>query len=387
MCLGVFAHMRALLLVLDGAGCGEPADASSRGEGANTLGHIFREEPKLELPALNSLGLWKAVTGDVFSPRAQGTQGKWGRMRPASPGTDTMTGHWEIAGVVLRQPFAVYPQMPEELVSGLSREVGLKFLGNQARNGVQILEELGEEHLRTGQPILYTSADSVMQIAAHEEILPRKRLYEICRCARRRADAYRIGRVIARPFRGQPGNFQRTPGRHDYAMVPPRTILNAVAETGRPVIGLGRVANIFAGSGITRSLPAASNAEVMTGIERVWDEVDQGLIVAHLGDFDALYGHSRDLAGFAQALEVFDTWLGEFLAAVEEEDLLIITADHGNDPTFRGHDHTREEVPLLVRHGEQHGPLGTRRTFADVAATLARFFHVRGGWAVGQAFL
>jgi phosphopentomutase len=380
--------MRALLLVLDGAGCGEAPDAKAFGdEGANTLGHIFRALPDLELPVLNSLGLWKCVTGDVFSPRAQATIGRWGRMRPASPGKDSMTGHWEIAGVVLAEPFSIYPVVPDELVAAISRDAGVKFIGNLARNGVKVLDELGAEHLRTGAPILYTSADSVLQIAAHEEMVPVKRLYEICRAARRRADAFRIGRVIARPFRGAPGKFERTSARMDFAMVPPRTILNAVAETGRAVIALGRPGNLFAKSGITRSQPGSTNAEVLAEIDRTWDEVEEGLLLANLGEFDAVHGHSRNLLGFAQALTDFDDWLGDFLPKLEEDDLLIITADHGNDPTFRGHDHTREEVPLLVRHGDSHGPLGTRKTFADVAASLAGFFRVRGGWPVGRPFL
>jgi phosphopentomutase len=298
-----------------------------------------------------------------------------------------MTGHWELAGAVIPEPFAVYPQFPQELVEKLSRATRASFLGNCARNGVLILQELGEEHLRTGQPILYTSADSVMQIAAHERVMPPARLYEICRHARRLADAWHIGRVIARPFGGELGQFERTAGRHDYPMVPPRTVLNAIAETGLAVTGVGRVGSIFAGSGITRSIRADSNPEAMAAIDRLWEADEDGLIFANIGDFDTLHGHPRDLPGFARALAEFDDWLHDFLPAVEEEDLLIITADHGNDPSFRGNDHTREEVPLLVRHAGKHGPLGTRKSFADVAATLAQYFRVRGGWPSARSFL
>ncbi len=379
--------MQALILVLDGAGCGEAPDAAAFGDaGANTLGHVFRGEAGLELPTLFSLGLWKSVIGDVLSARAQGNLARWGRMRPASRGKDSITGHWEIAGAIQTEPFAVFPEFPEELVSAIERDAGLKFLGNCARHGLAVIEELGEEHLRTGKPILYTSADSVMQIAAHDRAIPAKRLAEICRLARRRADKFRIGRVIARPFTGAPGAFARL-GRQDYPMVPPRTVLNAIAERGLLVHGIGHVKSLFAGSGITRSSPAESNVDVMAAVESAWEKDDSGLVFANLSDFDSLYGHRRDLPGFARALADFDEWLEAFLPRIEEDDLVIIIADHGNDPTFPGNDHTREEVPLLVLHGGRRGPLGTRKSFADVASTLAEFFGLRGGWTPGKSFL
>ena len=380
--------MRALLLVLDSVGCGNAPDAAAYGdEGANTLGHIFAAQPDLELPALFSLGLWKILTADVFDPRSQHTIASYGRMRERSVGKDTTTGHWELAGVILDEPFRTFTKFPDELVAAIEQEAKIQFLGNLARSGTAILDELGAEHLRTGKPILYTSADSVLQIAAHEEVIPLPRLYEICRIARRHANALRIGRVIGRPFLGHPGAFRRSQGRHDYSMVPPPTVLNAIAETGHPVIGVGKVSDIFAGSGITSSHPTSSNAEGMKLIAKLWHDLVDGLVFANLVDFDMIFGHRRDLPGYAQALVEFDGWLGKFLEHIEEDDLVIITADHGNDPTFRGTDHTREEVPLIVLHRDLPVPLGTRKTFADVAATLAAYFHLKNGWPVGESLL
>jgi phosphopentomutase len=386
---GIFPPvMRALLLVLDSAGCGQAPDAATYGDtGADTLGHIFAATPGLDLPALFSLGLWKILTADVFDRRSRGTLASFGRMRPRSPGKDTTTGHWEIAGVIRDEPFATFREFPAELVSAIERDARVEFLGNCARSGTAILEELGPEHLRTGKPILYTSADSVLQIAAHERLIPRRRLYEICRLARRHADALRIGRVIARPFLGEPGHFQRTSGRHDFSMVPPPTVLNAIAETGLRIEGVGKTCDIFASSGITRSTPTASNAEGLAAIDRLWADGGDGLIFANLVDFDTLYGHRRDVAGYAETLRTFDRWLSGFLQRCDEDDLIIITADHGNDPTFAGSDHTREEVPLMVLHAGLSLALGTRSTFADVAATLAEFFHLRQKWPIGDSFI
>jgi phosphopentomutase len=378
--------MRALLLVLDSVGCGHAPDAAVyNDEGANTLGHIFAADPQLSLPSLCLLGLWKILTADVLDHRSRGTIANFGRMRERSAGKDTTTGHWEIAGVVLEEPFATFPTFPPELVSAIEQDAKVQFIGNVARSGTVILEELGEEHVKTGKPILYTSADSVIQIAAHEGVVPVKRLYEICRVARRHADDWRIGRVIARPFEGE--SFRRTSRRHDFSMVPPPTVLNAIAETGMRVEGVGKISDIFADSGITHSTPTASNAEGMAAIDRLWADGQDGLIFANLVDFDMLFGHRRDVAGYARALVEFDGWLGNFLPLCEEDDLVIITADHGNDPTWRGTDHTREEVPLMVVHGRTSHPLGTRKTFADVAATLAAHFRLRNPWPTGKSFL
>jgi phosphopentomutase len=380
--------MRALLLVLDSVGCGHAPDAAAYGdEGADTLGHIFAAQPQLTLPALFSLGLWKILTADVLDHRSRDTIASFGRMRERSAGKDTTTGHWEIAGSILNEAFATFPSFPPELISAIERDARVEFIGNYASSGTTVLEELGAEHLRTGQPILYTSADSVIQIAAHENVIPVKRLYEICRVARRHADAWRIGRVIARPFEGEPGSFKRTSRRHDFSMVPPPTVLNAIAETGLRVAGVGKISDIFADSGITHSTPTASNAEGLAVIDRLWADGQDGLIFANLVDFDMLYGHRRDVAGYTRALVEFDVWLATFLPRCEADDLVIITADHGNDPTWRGTDHTREEVPLLVLHGGRSMPLGTRRTFADVAASLAAYFALRQPWPAGQSFL
>jgi phosphopentomutase len=316
-----------------------------------------------------------------------GTIASFGRMRERSAGKDSTTGHWEIAGVILDKPFATFTEFPAELVRAIERDARVEFIGNYARSGTTILDELGAEHLRTGKPILYTSADSVIQIAAHERVIPRKRLYEICRIARRHAEPLRIGRVIARPFDGEAGAFRRTNGRHDFSMAPPRTVLNAIAETGMRVEGVGKISDILADSGITHSTPTASNAEGMDAIDALWSDGQDGLIFANLVDFDMLYGHRRDVAGYTQALVDFDLWLGTFLPRCEEEDLVIITADHGNDPAWRGTDHTREEVPLMVLHGGASLALGTRQTYADVAATLAAFFRLRRPWPLGKSFI
>ena len=374
---------RALLLVLDSVGCGHAPDAAAYGdEGADTLGHIFAAQPALALPALFSLGLGKII-GAKNSPAPIASHG---RMCERSAGKDTTTGHWEIAGVILDQPFATYAQFPPELVRAIELEAGVQFIGNYAQSGTTILTELGAEHVRTGQPILYTSADSVLQIAAHESVIPLPRLYQICRIARRHCDAWRIGRVIARPFTGEPGAFARTSGRHDFSAVPPLTILDAIAAAGLSVEGVGKISDIFAARGLTHSTPTTSNADGMAAIDTLWANGHDGLIFANLVDFDMHFGHRRDVAGYARALAEFDAWLALFVEKVAPADLVIITADHGNDPTWPGTDHTREEVPLLVLHASQAAPLGTRETFADIAATLADFFHLPP-WKVGESFL
>ncbi len=380
--------MRALLLVLDSVGCGFAPDASLYGDpGANTLGHILAANPGLELSALYSFGLWKILTGDVFDARSQHTVASYGRMQPRSAGKDSVTGHWELTGVILKQGFATFDSIPWPLVEALTKETGMEFLGNTRQSGTAILEQLGAEHLRTGRPILYTSADSVLQIAAHENVLPQEALYDLCRTARRHSDAWAIGRVIARPFTGAPGGFARTAGRQDYAIIPPRTVLNAIADEGFPVEAVGKVTDLFGGSGITAGFSTSSNAEGMARIEQRWQALESGLLFANLVDFDTLYGHRRDLEGYTRALVEFDRWLSGFLPQIETDDLLIITADHGNDPTFPGTDHTREEVPLMVLHEGPALPLGTRKTFADVAASLSHFFGLKEKTPAGVSFL
>jgi phosphopentomutase len=334
------------------------------------------------LPALHSLGLGRILGDDGGeAPRAS-----HGRMRERSAGKDSTTGHWEIAGVILEEPFAVFEHFPDPLMRAIEDGTGLCFLGNHPASGTAIIEALGEEHMRTGEPILYTSADSVLQIAAHEDVIPIERLYAICEAARHHADAWRIGRVIARPFLGAPGAFTRTERRHDFSMRPPRTILDAISEAGIAVKSVGKVADLFAEQGITEAHPTGSNAEGMRVTEALWQRNEAGLIFTNLVDFDTLYGHRRDVAGYAAALADFDAWLAGLLPQCRAEDLVIITADHGNDPTHRGTDHTREEVPLLVLHGGRTVPLGTRDGFADVAASLAVAFGLPP-WPCGRSFL
>lgn len=379
--------MRALLLVLDSVGIGGAPDAAKYGdEGANTLGHILDGAPDLQLPTLESLGLPALMTGYRSHGPYATYKSSYGIMQERSSGKDTTTGHWEIAGVILEEPFATFERFPDDLVRAIERDAGVQFLGNYPQSGTTILAELGAEHVRTGKPILYTSADSVLQIAAHEQVIRTDRLYDICTVARQHADRFRIGRVIARPFTGPEGNFSRTSRRHDFSMEPPHTILNAIGDSGRAVIGIGKINDIFAGEGITESFPTDGNEDGMQRIADEWARLEAGLVFANLVDFDMLYGHRRDLAGYAQALAQFDQWLGKFMLQIRPDDLVIITADHGNDPTFRGTDHTREQVPLFVLHQNESRVLGVRQTYADVAATLADYFELAEGWTVGESF-
>jgi phosphopentomutase len=311
----------------------------------------------------------------------------YGRMQEKSAGKDTTTGHWEIAGTIIDVPFAVFEKFPDELVQKIQREAQIEFIGNYACSGTTILEELGTEHIRSGNPILYTSADSVLQIAAHEEVMPVRRLYDICEIARHHCDGYRIGRVIARPFDGKKGDFRRTTRRHDFSMRPPHNVLSALVDAGFVAAGVGKISDIYAGEGMTESHPTTSNAEGMDKIDELWSKAVNGLIFANLVDFDMVYGHRRDVAGYAKTLVELDHWLGAFIGKVSPEDLVIITADHGNDPTFRGTDHTREQVPLLVMHNRESRDLGTRSTYADVAASLAEFFRLPQPWPVGTSFM
>ena len=380
--------MRALLLVLDSAGIGGAPDAAQYGdEGANTLGHILEQVPELRLPNLDSLGLAELLPAHRSHMSNTTYKSSYGKMTERSAGKDTTTGHWEIAGVILEEPFATFERFPDDLVRAIERDAGVQFIGNYPQSGTTILAELGAEHVRTGKPILYTSADSVLQIAAHEQVIRIDRLYDICTVARQHADRFRIGRVIARPFTGPEGNFSRTSRRHDFSMEPPRTILNAISENGHAVIGVGKISDIFAGQGITESFPTDGNAEGMQRIAEKWEGLEAGLIFANLVDFDMLYGHRRDPGGYGHALEQFDQWLGEFMTKVLAPDLVIITADHGNDPTYRGTDHTREQVPLFVLHNREARALGVRNTYADVAATLADYFELPAGWPAGESFL
>jgi len=376
--------MRSIIIVLDSLGIGAAPDADRYGDwGADTLGHIFGQQPELALPALFSLGLGEVLAGG--NRNTPGIHGSHGRMRPAAAGKDSTSGHWELAGVILGHPFTQHEKLPLHLVEAIEAAAKVQFLNLD--EGIEGGLDPWKAHTSTGRPILRVcKRESGFEILAHESTMPRRRLYEICRCARRHADAHGIARVIAQPLAGRGAPFQNGPGRHVYPAVPPRTVLNAISETGLVVEGIGKVSELFAGSGVTRGHPADTNALALPAIDHAWERLHDGLIFANLPDFDRL-GHARDVAGYAAALARFDTWLEGFLPKVGREDLLIITADHGNDPAFRGSDHTREEVPLLVHYDGATGPLGTRGTLADVAATLAGFFALKEQWKTGAPFL
>lgn len=370
---------RSLLIVLDSVGVGHAPDAAAYGDaGANTMGHILEHYPQLHIPILRRLGLETAMalaSGLAGSPPEFGSAGV---LTERSAGKDTTTGHWELAGVVLDTPFAVFETFPAALVEAIQKEANITFLGNFAASGTAILDQLGEEHVRTGKPILYTSADSVLQIAAHEEVVPLERLYEICCIARKHATS--LGRVIARPFVGQPGAWQRTSNRHDFSLMPPRMILNALQDSGIVTTGVGKISDIFAGSGISKSYPTTSNAHGMEVISDLWRKKQEGLIFANLVDFDMLFGHRRDVEGYARALEEFDRWLEKFLLEINPDDLVMITADHGNDPTWSGSDHTRERVPLFLIEGERREILGVQNGYGYVADRLAAYFELPSDW-------
>lgn len=386
--------MRTLLLVLDSVGCGHAPDAGAYGDaGANTLRRILDHCATAggpDFPALESLGLLDVLRMSEagLAPPGLAKPGHFaiGVLEEVSAGKDTTTGHWELAGAPLAEPFPVFKTFPEELVRGIEQDAGIRFIANIAASGTEILDRFGPEHLETGAPILYTSADSVLQIAAHEEIVPLDTLYKICETARRHADRYGIGRVIARPFVGGPGAFKRTAGRHDFSLRPPRTILNALHESEIPVTGIGKIGDIFAMSGISESIPTASNDEGMAVIDRLWDGNRGGVLFANLVDFDMVFGHRRDTAGYARALSEFDRWLGRFLPRIHPEDIVLITADHGNDPGWHGTDHTRERTPLWVLGAVPAEHPGFRGSYADVAASLSLRFGLPA-WPCGKSFL
>ena len=375
--------MRALLIVLDSVGVGYAPDAKVyNDEGANTLEHLYSANPAWSIPCLERLGLTS-----ILNLSTQGSaEASYGWMEEQSVGKDTTTGHWELAGVITEEAFPTYAYFPESLVQELENVTGCHFIGNVTASGTAVIDELGAEHLRTEGLILYTSADSVLQIAAHEDLYPRELLYQICHLAREVADNYHIGRVIARPFTGTVGQFERTSGRKDFSMAPPPTILSALSLSAVPTYGVGKISDIFAGEGIDQSHPTASNAEGMAEIERLWTQVNHGLVFCNLVDFDMLYGHRRDPKGYAKAMTEFDDWLENFRRQIMLEDLVIITADHGNDPTWKGTDHTRERVPLIMLHRNQRHCLGLRTSFTDVAATLADYFRLNP-WENGHSFL
>jgi phosphopentomutase len=379
---------RAIVIVMDSVGIGELPDAGRYGdEGSDTVGNIHRQVP-LAVPMLRQLGLARvAAIGDP-SPEPLGA---FGRMMEQSPGKDSVTGHWELAGLVLDRAFPTFPNgFPPQMIAALERRIGRSIIGNKVASGTAIIDELGAEHMRSGSPIVYTSADSVFQIAAHESVIPIEEQYRICEAAvDLTVRAIGMGRVIARPFVGEPGNFTRTANRRDFALEPRgRTLLDALKEAGHPVVAIGKIEDIFATRGITRAVHTTSDADGMDVLEGAMAEEPAGLIFVNLVDFDTMYGHRNDVAGYAANLERFDRRLAAIVDLLTPDDLLVVTADHGNDPTTPSTDHSREHVPVLVMGDAVRSgvDLGTRPTFADLGQTLADLFGV-GPLAHGTSFL
>ncbi len=385
----MYRHRRVVLVVLDSVGIGALPDAACYSdEGCNTLCNTARAVNGLKMPNLQRWGLGNIVELAGVPPAAD-PQAAYGKMAEKSPGKDTTTGHWELAGLILDRPFPTYPEgFPPEIITRFEKAIGRPVLANRPASGTVIIEELGAEHIRTGSPIVYTSADSVFQIAAHEEVVPVDVLYEYCRIAREILQGeHGVGRVIARPFVGKPGSFKRTERRRDYALAPTGpTILDALQKAGLVTIGVGKIHDIFAGVGVTRSIKAKNNMQAVQGILEALEMDEEGLVFANLIDFDMLYGHRNDPKGYAEALETFDTQVPRLVQALREDDLLMITGDHGCDPTTPSTDHSREYVPLLV-YSRKTNPvnLGVRETFADCAATIGENFCIE--WPVGTSFL
>ena len=381
---------RAVLIVLDGVGCGALPDAADYGDrDAATLQHVASAVGGLRLPLLEKLGLGRIVpiagVAAIDHPLAC-----WGKMAEQSAGKDSVTGHWELTGVVLEEPFATYPKgFPSHIINTFTAVAGMEPLGNVAASGTEILRRLGEEHLRSGRPIVYTSTDSVFQIAAHEQIMPPAQLYELCRATYQALLPFNICRVIARPFLGDSAaTFYRTSGRHDFPRNPPaETLLDLMHHQGMTTCGIGKIGDLFAGSGLSHNIPTINNQMGMAETLAALDKISSGLVIVNLVDFDMIYGHRQDVEGFAAALVDFDCWLGQLLPRLISDDLLLITADHGCDPTTPGTDHTREYVPLLAFSPAMVRPtnLGVRRSFADLGATLAENFKLT--LQAGESFL
>ncbi|MEH7178614.1 phosphopentomutase [Neobacillus vireti] len=376
-------YKRIFVIVMDSVGIGESPDADKFGDkGADTLGHIAEAMNGLNMPNMGKLGL-SNIREIKGIEKAEKPLAYYTKMMEASNGKDTMTGHWEIMGLNIQTPFRVFPDgFPDELLSELEKRTGRKIIGNKPASGTEILDELGEEHMKTGALIVYTSADSVLQIAAHEDIIPLEEQYKICKIARELTldEKYMVGRVIARPFLGEPGNFKRTANRHDYALKPfDRTVMNEMKDAGLDVIAIGKISDIYDGEGVTQSLRTISNMDGMDKLVQTLDMEFTGMSFLNLVDFDALYGHRRDPKGYGKALEEYDARLPEVFAKMKEDDLLVITADHGNDPVAPGTDHTREYVPLLIYSLNMTAgkELPIRETFADIGATIAENFNVK----------
>lgn len=400
---------RIITIVTDSVGIGHSPDAERFGDtDANTLGHIEEAVGPLQIPNLRKLGIGRIAD---ITPQQDTVVGAFGRMHEQSTGKDTTSGHWEMMGHPVKVPFPTfYDGFPQALMDTFTKETGYGFLGNEAASGTEIIERLGEEHMRTGKPIVYTSADSVFQIAAHESIIPLEDLYKMCQITRERVciGNYYVGRIIARPFVGEPGRFVRTSNRHDYSRLPEgRFVLQALQDAKVPTIGVGKIGDIYAHIGLDQSFPTKSNSHGMNlvaallghtadGTHSMQDTSDttlegrftHGYMMVNLVEFDSLYGHRRDVQGYGRELEMFDYQLGGLLELLTEDDLLLITADHGNDPTWKGTDHTRELVPLLAYSPSFTGPidLGDRRSFADIGQTILENFGVKESFA-GESFL
>jgi len=382
---------RVALIVCDSFGVGEAPDAAAYGDaGADTLGHVASAVGGLRAPALASLGLGNLTAVDGVAPGgAPGTA--QGRLTERSAGKDTTTGHWELAGVVLERPFPTYPHgFPPDVIEPFEAAIGRKALGNEPASGTEIIARLGEEHVRTGSPIVYTSGDSVFQVACHVDVVPLETLYTWCRIARRILDGeHRVGRVIARPFAGEPGGFDRTPDRRDFSVAPPGpTVLDFAKEAGVAVLGVGKIGDIFDGKGLSASRYSRSNDH---GVDLTLDDLRKpgpSLVMTNLVDFDSKYGHRNDPAGYARCVEAFDRRLPEVLGAVGGDGLLFVTGDHGCDPTDGSTDHTRERTPVLVGGGQWSSAidLGTRGSFADVGATIAELLDVPTAGLAGESF-
>lgn len=381
---------RAILIVLDSVGIGEMEDSYLYGdEGSNTLQNLARAAGGLKLPNMQALGLGNIAAIEGVAPTGQ-ARGAFGKMKECSKGKDSTTGHWEMMGLVLEQAFPTYPQgFPAELIAEFEKRIDRKTIGNVAASGTEIIERMGREHMATGCPIVYTSADSVFQIAAHEGVMPLAELYKICGIARDLLTGeHGVGRIIARPFIGEPGHFFRTTNRHDFSLKPTKNVLDYIIESGQKVIGVGKIIDLFAARGISETHPTKSNEEGINTIIELVQETAGGMIFANLLDFDQIYGHRNDIEGYARALEEFDRGLAAIMDAMQPEDLLFISADHGCDPTTTSTDHSREYVPVLV-YGPSIKPavnLGIRSCFADLGQTIAEYLGVETWGLAGSSF-